>query len=154
MMIVYVILVVVIILVFIYYSNKEKEEQFISDTDQQIINQLKNKLYTISPELVNIPIAPGNESVTVDKKKIYICMKDATDNYYPLDTLIYVLLHEIAHIQSKSYSFGEHNKEFQQKFKELLEKAYKLNILPQNIDVVPVNYCKKEKRNWVKSLFK
>jgi hypothetical protein len=140
------ILVVVIGCVITIKLNNSREP-FVNDNDKFIIDKLKEKLMLINPALAEIPIFPGDESVTVDKKKVYVCMKDENGMYYNIDTLFYVVLHEMAHMLSKSYSTGEHNKEFQLKFKELLQKAYALGLLPDR-QVVPLNYCKKELKRW------
>ena len=43
-----------------------------------------------------------DESYTINKKKVHICMKDEHDKYYEDDMLMYVLLHELAHCKCKS----------------------------------------------------
>ena len=43
-----------------------------------------------------------DESYTINKKKVHICMKDENDKYYEDDMLMYVLLHELAHCKCKS----------------------------------------------------
>lgn len=143
-----IIMVVVIIIVVLLIKKRKKKENFTQDDDKEIISLVKERLILLDPKYESIPIFPGNESVTIDKKKIHLCLKDENDMYYNVDTLFYVVLHELAHMLSKSYSINTHNKEFQVKFKELLEKAYAANLLP-NKQVVPLNYCKKEKKNLI-----
>ena len=50
-----------------------------------------------------------DESYTINKKKVHICMKDEHDKYYEDDMLMYVLLHELAHCKCKSIG---HTNEF------------------------------------------
>lgn len=143
------ILVLGILLLIIF----RKKEGFSESPEQEYIRKLKTLVSLVNPEFDKLKIYPGKESVTVDKKKIYICLKDPiTKEFYPFDVLIYVMLHEIAHVQSKTYSTKTHNVEFEKNFQNLLEDAYSVGIL-QNDVAVPTNYCSEEKRdtiwNWL-----
>ena len=127
-------------------SRKRTEKYNNNSGDYERIKKLQALVSLVNPEFADLKIFPGKESVTVDKKKIYICLKDpVTKEFYPFDVLIYVTLHEIAHVLSKSYSIETHNLEFEKNFQNLLTEAYKVGIL-QNEVVVPNNYCTKEKR--------
>jgi hypothetical protein len=44
--------------------------------------------------LDKISLYRGNRSYTINKEKVYLCLKDEKDEYYNRNMLIYVLLHE------------------------------------------------------------
>lgn len=140
-----IILIVVCIIIFHYYTTEKFKASCNSYTcplDEQIINTLKYNISIICPNLQNVQILSGTESLTIDKNIIFICLRDKNDNYYSMDILLYVTLHELAHKISKSYSTEIHNDEFKDNFKKLLQRAYDKNLLQKNIDI-PENYCKK-----------
>jgi len=58
-----------------------------------------------------------DESYTINKKKVHICMKDENDKYYEDDMLMYVLLHELAHCKCKSIGHTD-------EFHGILENIY------------------------------
>jgi len=45
----------------------------------------------------NLSFYRGNKSYTINKKNVYICLKDKDGEYYDDNMLIYVIAHEIAH---------------------------------------------------------
>lgn len=130
----------------VLYLLLRKKERFSESPEREYIKKLQAVVSLINPEFSKLVIQPGNESVTVDKKKIYICLKDpVTKEFYPFDVLIYVMLHEIAHVESVSYSTETHNLEFERNFQKLLSAAYDMGILQPDV-AVPTNYCSKEKQ--------
>jgi hypothetical protein len=135
------------IIISLFMILKKKNEQFCNTEEcrvnMNVIDHLKNVLKSIAPDAPNYTIYPGNESVTVNKEHIYICLRDPTNgSIYSFDILLYVTLHELAHVFSKTYSTKSHNSEFKTNFEKLLKRAYEKNLLPENISI-PNNYCKK-----------
>jgi WLM domain. len=132
----------IVLIVFLFLDRKEKFCDTDCQVDISVINHLKNVVKTIAPEIVNYEILPGKESVTVNKEKIYICLRDPkTKGIYSFEILLYVTLHELAHVLSSTYSTKSHNTEFQNNFSKLLKRAYEKNFLPPNT-VIPDDYCK------------
>jgi len=83
---------------------------------------------------------PGNKSYTLNKKDTYICLKDKkTKDYYDMQILLYVALHEIAH-SINTENVG-HTKEWNDIFEELLEFAAETGVYDPSVNV-PMNYCK------------
>lgn len=75
----------------------------------------------------------GN-SYTTRKQYIYLCTKNADYN-----EMMYVALHELAHVGSKSYGHGP---EFQRNFAIILERALSLGIYQYvNYNATPKPYC-------------
>ena len=58
-----------------------------------------------------------DESYTINKKKVHICMRDEHDKYYEDNMLMYVLLHELAHCKCKSIGHTD-------EFHGILENIY------------------------------
>ncbi len=130
---------IVVIFLIAFFGRQEN----FSDSDYRYIDLLKKKISLLDPNFVNLDIVPGYESSTYDKRKISLCIKDPNNSiYYDKDVLIYVLLHEIAHLKSKSYSTSSHNREFIDNFEKLLNEAYRKQLINPNL-YVPSNYCKK-----------
>lgn len=67
-------------------------------------------------------------------EELRVCINNENEN----DTM-FVLLHELAHIMSKSYG---HNDEFKKNMDFLVKEAVKLNIYkPTDYTKNPINYC-------------
>ena len=64
-------------------------------------------------------------------------MKDENNNYYQENMLMYVVLHELAHVICDEIG---HTKKFERIFKELLNDAGELGIYNASIPPIP-NYC-------------
>ena len=83
-------------------------------------------------------IDDGEKSYTINKDKIFLCLYDENGDYYPLNHMVYVLLHEISHMLNK-VDVG-HTEAFYQIFDELLAKANKLGVYNFSIPTID-NYC-------------
>ena len=86
----------------------------------------------------DIKIYKGDKSYNINKRRIYICLKDKTDNYYPNNTLVYVLAHEIAH--SLCHDEIGHTDKFNSIFDELLNELEDAKLYDP---LVPIedDYC-------------
>lgn len=112
-------------------------ENFLS-TDYEIV-RLKNKLLPVFPELNDVKLMKGQSSYTINKYKIYICLRDKnTRIIYDDNMLVYVILHELAH--TKCPEIG-HTEMFKKIFFDFLERAENYGLydpsLPRH-----ANYCK------------
>lgn len=87
--------------------------------------------------LDEISLYKGDKSYTINKHKIFLCLKDEKNEYYDDDILIFVLLHECAHVLCNSVG---HTDEFNEIFEELLKAAEEINIIPEKFQP-PSNYC-------------
>ena len=81
-------------------------------------------------------------SYSVNKgEKIFFCIraKDSTNEIINLNTLLFVAIHEMAHVMTKSIG---HTKEFWNNFRFLLREAVKSNVYQyQNFSSKPEKYC-------------
>ena len=89
----------------------------------------------------DLKLYKADKSFTINKERIFLCLYDESGNYYPLNMLIYVILHEIAHYLNKD-DIG-HTAKFHQKFEEVLTKATEFGIYNPSIPVIK-NYCNSE----------
>jgi hypothetical protein len=119
-----------------FLINNCINEQYLQ-TDPMLIT-LKETIKDIHPEAENIKLYQGTKSYTLNKDKIFICLKDENDEYYPINMLIYVLLHELSHKINKD-DIG-HTEKFHIIFQDLIEKAHNMGIYNPNIPPVK-NYC-------------
>jgi hypothetical protein len=110
-----------------------------------VINQLQNKLKAVHPIIGKCTILKGDESYTLNKNKIYLCLADKkTNKLYDENMLTYVLLHEIAHMLNTGNPNPEddvgHTPQFHKKFDELLAKAESLGLFDPSIPLIE-DYC-------------
>ena len=102
---------------------------------------MRKKLRKYFPDLINkTTFHCGDSSYTLDKSSVHLCLIDETGNYYSDNTLMHVILHELAHVKTDSIG---HTPEFHQNFQELLEKAEQVGLYDPNIDV-PDHYSKRD----------
>lgn len=110
----YVILVIIALLCIYLISLPSVKENF-------LIVTLKERLAIVDPTFKQIDIRESSSSYTEDKSIIYLCLRDENGSYYPMNTIMYVALHEIAHLLNR-YDFG-HTPTFNKIFDRLLCKA-------------------------------
>jgi hypothetical protein len=87
---------------------------------------------------------PQSETIAyaIEKKELYICVRDANGTLQNIDDLFFVLLHELSHVMNPTYG---HDDTFWKQFKKTLEMANKLGYLPyRNYDDHPVDVCGKK----------
>ena len=88
--------------------------------------------------------SPGNSytSYSINKgEKIVFCIrsKDKTNKLMDINTMMFVAIHELAHLMTKSIG---HTPEFWNNMKYLLKKAIDINLyVKQDFAKKPVNYC-------------
>jgi hypothetical protein len=101
------------------------------------LDMLKDRIATAIPEINRIEISGSNKSFTINKKSVYICTKDENGSYYEDNMLIYVILHELAHVLCDEVG---HTEKFKSIFRSLLERATKAGVY--NPATPPIDdYC-------------
>ena len=72
-------------------------------------------------------LSDGGTSYSIDKgKEIHLCIRNKEDaKIHHINLLMFVTIHELAHIMSTSYG---HNNEFGENFKYLLKQAVKTGV--------------------------
>lgn len=131
------IITIILIIVSIYwYISHDIKEQLLQD--DPMLFKLKEMLSPLHPDIKNIKLYKGEKSYTINKDKIYLCLRDENGIYYPINMLVYVLAHEISHFLNKD-DIG-HTPKFDQIFDDLLAKATALGIYDPSIAPIR-NYC-------------
>ena len=147
------IVIMAAIVCLVVYITTQIFEEF-SLQDDPILPDLKSKIaplfskdvkYSGILDVINkrdllneVGIYKGNKSYTINKEKIFLCLKDKNDEYYDTNMLIYVLLHEISH--SLCDEVG-HTKKFNDIFNALLKEAIKRDIYDDTKAIIQ-DYCK------------
>ena len=146
-----IVIILAIIGLVVYITTQILEEYSLQD--DPILPQLKSQIaplfskdvkYTGILDVINkrdvlneVSLYKGNKSYTINKEKIFLCLKDKNDKYYDTNMLLYVLLHEISH--SLCDEVG-HTKKFNEIFNALLKEAVKRGIYDENKPIIQ-NYC-------------
>ena len=111
---------IIFILVLLYLISVPAQKEHFA------IASLKEHLGKIDPVFETFDIREGTSSYTEDKSIIYICLYDEHGKMYPMNTLVYVTLHEASHVMNKS-DYG-HTAAFYKIFDKLLCKAAALGV--------------------------
>ena len=123
-------------LLFLMYSSRDKFSHDVSR--HPILLQVRENFGKISSEYTKIPLREGDSAYTENKEVITLCLKDpATGKYYDMNTIMYVALHELAHVICEAHGHGE---EFKKKFAKLLRYAAKIHIYDPKIGMSHT-YC-------------
>lgn len=105
--------------------------------NQEISNRLMNRWKNCT--LKETSEGEKSAAYTVNKgDEMRICIRDG-NNLEDINTSMFVLLHELAHLMSNSYG---HNSEFKENFNYIVHLATSIGTYkPQEFDKEPVKYC-------------
>jgi hypothetical protein len=119
-----------------------KQDEYVSDKPTQLLVE------RYRPEsILENSVTSKDTSYSENKgEKIVICLRDKNDPpAYPfvdMNTVMFVVLHEMAHLMTAELSSGKHTPEFWGNFRRLLEDASRIGIYtPVNYAKSPVDYC-------------
>ncbi len=121
-----------------FYSGEEYE--------QDVPARLLVERYKPNRVMENSVTSPDTSYSENKGEKIVLCLRDKTSppNYplVDLNTVMFVVLHEMAHLMTESLSSHQHTREFWANFRRLLEDASKIGIYsPVNYSRQPIEYC-------------
>lgn len=100
-----------------------------------------------STDLSEAAIDQRYTTYTVDKEKIHVCLRtrDTAEKLYDIDLLMYVILHELAHMCNYTVDGTPiigHGREFIDKFRFLVLEAIKIGVYQYtNYKSKPQEYC-------------
>jgi hypothetical protein len=119
-----------------------KQDEYVTDKPTQLLVER----YRPDSILEN-SVTSKDTSYSENKgEKSVICLRDKNDPpAYPfvdMNTVMFVVLHEMAHLMTAELSSGKHTPEFWANFRRLLEDASRIGIYtPVNYAKSPVDYC-------------
>jgi hypothetical protein len=149
MIVLILILVVLFIIAVVIYKKKEhyrddKEVCIISPESKAksliILKKLKEDAEKIYPDIktINFSLNPLEcckleDSMTEDKKKMFICLRGKNGRYYNYNKSLQVFIHEISHLISKQVDPNHTSKEFNEHYRQLMNKAEELGLIDKSL---------------------
>jgi predicted metal-dependent hydrolase len=124
-------------------SNKEENKTNDTAVDEERGQSLKRLKTNFRPNNIT-ESSPGNKytSYSINKgDKIVFCLraKDGSDKLVDINTMMFVAIHELAHLMTKSIG---HTTEFWDNMRFLLKEGIKIKIyIKQDFNSIPVDYC-------------
>ena len=130
-----IVLLVFLILILINVVRTRVTEYY-EQMDPMLV-RIRETLLPLHPCVANLKFYEGKKSYTINKKKVYLCLKDDDGEYYNFNMLIYVSIHELSHVICDEIG---HTAKFHRIFRDLLELAEQKNIYDSSIPILK-NYC-------------
>jgi hypothetical protein len=126
------ILLICFIIYSIFFQVKENMKQ-----NDPVLKELVEMIKPLHPIVKDIEFYEDNRSYTINKEKVYMCLKDKEGEYYHRNFLLMVLIHEISHVLTPEIG---HTDLFNEIFQDLLAKATELGIYNPSIPMIQ-DYC-------------
>ncbi len=123
--------------------------------DYQRLQELKQKLIPVHPIIAQVNVYPhSSNTYALEKTEVYLCVHDDSQSPYFENFLVYVYLHEIAHVLTPGHIKGppddeDHPAEFGQIYNTLLKRAEQLRLYNPALPF-PERYCNKHINDWKK----
>lgn len=132
--------IALLLVVWIVWNRNDTFSSYHKFSDPKV-DELYERLSDVFPEMSRVTLSGSNKSFTINKRDIYLCIKNDTGDYYPDNMLVYVLLHELAHtLCDKIDDTDDHSEEFKQIFSSLLTRAEHRGLYDSKIQVLD-DYC-------------
>jgi len=129
-------LIIILLVAYVMY-NICTEFEYFTTTNDPVLDEIKKQLSVLHPKFENVELYEGNKSYTINKKRVYVCLKDDNGRYYHRNMIVYVTLHEYAHILCTEIG---HTDLFFKIFDDLLQKAATAGLY--NPSIPPLEkYC-------------
>jgi len=106
--------------------------------DDPLLQRIYLDLKKVYPDIdsKNIKLYGANNTLTENKKKIFLCLKKKNGDYYDYNTLLYLAIHELAHVINNEYDTGHnHGEKFNELNDILLTRAYDKGLLDKNKEI-------------------
>ena len=132
--------ITIICTIFILFFTYELVEDYVRSRDPKI-QELRKKLLEIEPRAKGVKILEDkNYAYTINKEKVYIVLREKDGRYFDDNTLMHVLLHEVAHVLNKNIGHGPI---FYEIFNRLKKRAMELGYY-DNTQSLDTDYPIKE----------
>ena len=122
-------------ILFVLFTVNRIYEKFVED-DPMLID-IRKTLEPVFPDINTVILLKGKKSYTINKKKIHLCLFDKDGKYYDKNMLIYVTLHELAHVRCDEVG---HTDKFHTIFSDILDTASRKGIYDPKKPIIK-NYC-------------
>lgn len=112
-----------------------------NDNNPIYVKHINNLLSNYSSNYIRENFSTTDITYTINKKEIVICLasRDEDKKIYPLNTLMYVMIHELSHMGCSNIGHGQEFKDF---FAFLITKAIDSNLYNYiDYNKNPVEYC-------------
>jgi len=127
---------IVLFLLLLGYILYIRIKEYYQQSDP-MLHKIKELVLPLHPKINDILFFESDKSYTINKKRIYLCLKDSEHRYYSLNMLVYVAVHEISHVLCDEIG---HTSKFYDIFRDLLKKAEEIGIYDSSIPITK-NYC-------------
>lgn len=126
----------IIVLIILFFVLRNQVKEYYEQLDP-ILCKIKEQLRPLHSCVDKLKFFEGKKSYTINKKKIYLCLKDENNEYYDYNMLMYVALHELSHVLCDEIG---HTAKFHRIFEQILKQAEEMKIYDPTIPIVQ-NYC-------------
>jgi len=127
---------VIVVLCLTYFLLCRQLDYYMSPKDP-LLDELKSQLSGLHPKFEHVELYQGDKTYTINKKKVYVCLKDEHGRYYNRNMLVYAICHEYAHVLCDEIG---HTDKFFRIFEQLLKKATEQGLYDPNIPPLQ-EYC-------------
>jgi hypothetical protein len=135
----YLLAIVLVIILICIIVRQIKEHHLQDDPMLMTLKEVLRPIMYNGKSIVDgMKLYKSDKSFTINKSQTFMCLYDREGQYYPLNQLVYVLLHERAH--SLNHHDVGHTPAFHAIFDQLLESARQLGIYNPSIPIIP-DYC-------------
>lgn len=134
---VYLILALAYVALLYYLFSRHRSKDTYDRYADPKLDEIRDRLAIAIPEIRNISLYGSNKSFTINKQHVYICMKDENGKYYDENMLVYVLLHELAHVLCDEIG---HTEKYRKIFRSLLHRAHEAGLYDPSKPPLD-NYC-------------
>lgn len=130
------IILFIIVLIILFFVLRNQVKEYYEQLDP-ILCKIKEQLRPLHGSVDKLKFFEGKKSYTINKKKVYLCLKDENGEYYDYNMLMYVALHELSHVICDEIG---HTPKFHRIFEQLLKQAEEIKIYDSSIPIIK-NYC-------------
>jgi hypothetical protein len=131
----YICVIVLILLVVIYIIYSQMTGYY--QQSDPMLKIIKDTLEPLHPRVRELNFYEGNKSYTINKRKIYLCLRDENQEYYDFNMLLYVAIHELSHVLCDEIG---HTPKFNHIFQNQLIEAERQGIYDSSKPIIS-NYC-------------
>lgn len=107
-------------------------------TDDEILNWLRWRVLFLHPLASDVAMLVGRCSFCENRTRIVMRLRNNDGNLYDMQVLLYVLVHELAHVAAKEEA-DPHGPNFETEFTRMHTLAVGAGLFPADLDI-PEDY--------------